>query len=88
VSPPKKEGRRLAPTAQKLINGSDPNVANGTASSNRQLLERSGTVRLWAITQGRRTVYEVESGETCWAFNLLFPALGKFDRLARQRRPA
>lgn len=53
-------------------------------NADRQLLEKTGQVRLWALTQGRRTVYEVEAGPSRWMFNLLFPALGKFDRLSRK----
>jgi hypothetical protein len=57
------------------------------SSSNRQLLEKAGNVRIWALSEGRRTVYEVESGENRWEFNLLFPALGKFDRCKGAAQP-
>jgi hypothetical protein len=57
-------------------------------SSNRQLLERAGNVRLWALTEGRRTHYEVEAGESRWEFNLLWSAISKFDRIVRRKEGA
>ncbi len=57
-------------------------------NSDRQLLERSGKVRLWAVSEGRRTRYEIESELGKWSFGTLFMAIGKFDRLARERRTA
>jgi hypothetical protein len=70
----------------KTENIDTESIQERAPTGNRQLLERAGKVRLWALTEGRRTRYEVEAGEARWAFNLLFPALGKFDRLAREMR--
>jgi hypothetical protein len=56
-----------------------------SSSAERQLLEKAGEVRLWAVSPGRRVFYEVSSPNGTWTYNLLFPALGRFDRLARKR---
>jgi hypothetical protein len=54
-------------------------------NQDRQLLERSGKVRLWAEPQGRRTIYLVQSPEGSWTYNLLWGALSKFDRIVRSQ---
>ena len=61
-----------------------PTKASSSSAERQLLLERAGKVRLWAVSQGRRTVYEVEAGASRWVFNLLFPAIGKFDRIGRK----
>jgi hypothetical protein len=66
-------------------------IAPSAASPNqeRSLLEadRSGA-KLWAVQIGRRTHYEIEQGNHRWTYSLLWSALGKFDRLAREKRTA
>jgi hypothetical protein len=68
----------------KTENIDTESIQERAPTGNRQLLERAGKVRLWALTEGRRTRYEVEAGEAGWSFNLLFSAISKFDRLARK----
>jgi hypothetical protein len=54
-------------------------------SPSRQILEKVGDARLWAESQGRRTVYLVQSPEGSWTYNLLWSALSKFDRIVRSQ---
>jgi hypothetical protein len=56
-------------------------IPKGSDSRNRQLLEKRNDVSLFALSEGHRTHYEVVTSSGTWSFNLLFPALGKFDRL-------
>jgi hypothetical protein len=41
-------------------------------------------VSLFALNEGRRTHYEVSTPSCTWSFNLLFPAISKFDRITRK----
>jgi hypothetical protein len=77
-----------SPSLRKNRNLDTESIPERELTGNRQLLERAGKVRLWAISQGHRTTYEVVAGDSRWVFNLLFPALGKFDRLSKERRAA
>jgi hypothetical protein len=86
-SPPKGNGA-LAGAGPKKQNDSTRKIPDTAPSCNRQLLEKAGDARLWAESQGRRTVYRVVSGENTWEFNLLFPAISKFDRLSRRKGAA
>jgi hypothetical protein len=59
------------------------------ASEDRSLLEHNPNgAKLWAIQAGRRTRYLVEQGNRAWTFSLLWSAVSKFDRLAREKRAA
>jgi hypothetical protein len=79
-SPPNGSGaRESAGPENEDINAR--RIPKNSDSRNRQLREKRGAVRLWALSEGRRTTYQVVVGQSAWAFNLLFPAISKFDRL-------
>lgn len=50
-------------------------------SANRELLDTQASVLLFKMFRGGRAKYSVEQGAKHWIFSLLFPALGKFERL-------
>jgi hypothetical protein len=43
-------------------------------------------VWLFEVQHARITRYHVECGDRVWHFNMLFPALGKYERLIRARK--
>jgi hypothetical protein len=61
-------------SSQTLPNS--PRVVN----ADRELLDRRGDVSLFKVSRGRLTRYEIECGSSRWNFNLLFPAIGQFER--------
>jgi hypothetical protein len=60
-------------------------IPKGLASRNRQLLEKRNDVSLFALSEGHRTHYQVVAATGTWNYSLLFPALGKFDRLSARK---
>ena len=54
-------------------------VVNG----DRELINRLGGVSLFKVSCGRLTRYEVEHDSSRWSFNLLFPAISKFERITK-----
>jgi hypothetical protein len=82
---PKKEtspaGHRGRKTVKKLTNQKLPDSL-AVVNTDRELLESQAGVSLIKVSSGRQTRYEVEFGSNRWSFNLLFPAVGKFERLA------
>jgi hypothetical protein len=52
-------------------------------NADRELINRLGGVSLFKVSCGRLTRYEVAHGFSRWSFNLLFPAIGKFERLTK-----
>jgi hypothetical protein len=88
--PPGKERRpaanRSAKTSKKL-NGTVTDSSQ-VVNADRELIESRAKVLLFKVTDGRRVTYVVEEGVNRWSFNMLFPAVGKFERLARkEKRP-
>ena len=69
------------PKTEKL--GKSYRTSLGFVNDNRQLLDSRDGVLLTKVSCGRLTRYEVEQGFSRWSFNLLFPAMGKFERLTR-----
>ncbi len=75
-SPPTKEATRpgLNPNRDaKTENLDGPKLNDSAPSGNRQVLEKAADAHLWAVTEGRRTHYQVTSGKSTWTFNLLNP---------------
>ena len=83
---PEKESRRLGlnPRRRRDKKISSQTLPDSTRAVNadRELLDSRGGVSLFKVSCGRLTRYEVEHGSSRWSFNLLFPAMGKFERLA------
>jgi hypothetical protein len=48
--------------------------------------DRDRGVWLFEVIHAGRAHYQVECGDRCWHFNLLYSALGKFERLSRARK--
>jgi hypothetical protein len=67
----KKITSQTLPNSQLVVNG------------DRELINRLGGVSLFKVSCGRLTRYEVEHGSSRWSFNLLFPAIGKFERIKK-----
>ena len=68
------------PKTEKL--GKSYRTSLGFVNDDRQLLDSRDGVLLTKVSFGRLTRYEVEHDSKRWDFNLLFPAMGKFERLA------
>ena len=66
-----KTSSQTLPNSQLIVNG------------DRELINRLGGVSLFKVSCGRLTRYEVERGFSRWSFNLLLPAIGKFERLTK-----
>jgi hypothetical protein len=87
TGPPRPEkGRRPAAnrspkTVKKITRKTLPDSL-AVVNTDRELLERRAGVSLVKVSSGRQTRYEVELGSNRLSFNLLFPAMGKFERLA------
>ena len=67
---------------EKKTNNRTLSYSLAVVNADRELLDRRRGVSLFKVSCGRLTRYEVEHDSRRWDFNLLFPAMGKFERLA------
>ena len=68
---------------EKKTNNRTLSDSLAVVNADRELLDRRGGVSLFKVSCGRLTRYEVEHGASRWRFNLLFPAIGKFERITK-----
>jgi hypothetical protein len=89
---PLKKGRRPAanrsPKAIKKITRKTIPDSLAVVNTDRELIESRDGISLVKVSSGRQTRYEVQEEGHRWSFNLLFPAQGKFERLATKGRAA
>jgi hypothetical protein len=71
---------------EKDINSQTVTDSSRVVNADRKPLDRRGDVYLFKVSCGRLIRYEVEHGSCRWGFNLLFPAMGKFERLAAKQK--
>jgi hypothetical protein len=69
------------PKTEKL--GKTYSTSLGFVNADRQLLDSRDGVLLTKVSYGRLIRYKVEQGSSRWSFNLLFPAISKFERITK-----